>query len=58
MRKYTKAIVAVLAAILEIVAIFFGFDIADKGVTAESIWALVIPFLAAFGVYQGTNKQA
>ncbi len=55
MAKYSKFIVAVLGAVIAGVSVFFGFDLASTGITAESIWAMVVPFLTAVGVLAKAN---
>lgn len=55
MAKYGKFIVAILGAIISGVSVFFGFDLEATGITAESIWAMVVPVLTAVGVYAKSN---
>ena len=57
MAKYAKFITAVLGAILAGVAVFFGFDLESKGISASSIMAMVVPFLTAIGVWGVPNDE-
>ena len=57
MAKYAKFITSLLGAVIAGVAVFFGFDLESKGISASSIMAMVVPFLTAIGVWGVPNDE-
>lgn len=56
MAKYAKLITAVLGAIIAAVAVFAGIDLETKGISADSVMSMLVPFLTAIGVWAVPNK--
>ena len=51
LEKYSKLLVPALMFIIAAVYQFAGINLAEKGITAETIMAFLVPFLTAVGVW-------